>query len=77
MAKSRRESVSREALPLLSLRGAEGDEAISRVRRGEENSAWPGHIKRNPESDARSPKQSQRTNDRKGLEFGNSHLFRV
>ena len=30
MAKSRRESLLREAFPLLSLRGAEGDEAISK-----------------------------------------------
>ena len=29
MAKSRRESPVREAFPLLSLRGAEGDKAIS------------------------------------------------
>ena len=36
MAKSRSESVSREALPLLSLRGGEDGVAISRVRRGEE-----------------------------------------
>jgi len=42
MAKSRSESVLRGAFPLLSLRGAEGDEAISRIRRGEENNAWPG-----------------------------------
>jgi hypothetical protein len=42
MAKSRRESPLREAFLPLSLRGAEGDEAISMVRRGEENSAWPG-----------------------------------
>jgi hypothetical protein len=42
MAKSRRESPLREAFLPLSLRGAEGDEAISMVRQGEENSAWPG-----------------------------------
>jgi hypothetical protein len=42
MAKSQSESLLREAFPLLSLRGAEGDEAISMVRRGGDDSAWPG-----------------------------------
>jgi len=46
MAKSRSESVLRGAFPLLSLRGAEGDEAISRIRKGEENNAWPGQKNR-------------------------------
>ncbi len=43
MAKSRSESPVPSAMPSLSLRGAEGDVAISMVRRGEDNSAWPGH----------------------------------
>jgi hypothetical protein len=42
MAKSQSESPVREAFPPLSLRGAEGDAAILMVRRGEDNSAWPG-----------------------------------
>ena len=42
MAKSRSESPLRLAFSLVSLRGAEGDEAISRVRQGEQNGAWPG-----------------------------------
>jgi hypothetical protein len=43
MAKSRSESPLRGAFPHLLLRGAEGDEAISRIRQGGEKSAWPGH----------------------------------
>ena len=42
MAKSQSESRLRGAFPYMSLRGAEGDEAISRIRRGEANNAWPG-----------------------------------
>jgi hypothetical protein len=42
MAKSRSESPVPSAMPSLSLRGAEGDVAISMVRQGEDNSAWPG-----------------------------------
>jgi hypothetical protein len=42
MAKSQSESPLRLAFSLVSLRGAEGDEAISRVRQGEQENAWPG-----------------------------------
>jgi hypothetical protein len=42
MAKSQSESRLRGAFPYLSLRGAEGDEAISRVRQGEAKNARPG-----------------------------------
>ena len=42
MAKSRSESILREAFCSVLLRGVEGDEAISRIRKGEENDAWPG-----------------------------------
>jgi hypothetical protein len=45
MAESQRESRLSSAFPLVSLRGAEGDAAISKIRRGEENSAWPGQKK--------------------------------
>jgi hypothetical protein len=42
MAKSQSESRLRGAFPHLSLRGAEGDEAISGIRQGEARNAWPG-----------------------------------
>ena len=41
MAKSQSESPLRLAFSLVSLRGAESDVAISRVRQGEENNARP------------------------------------
>jgi len=42
MAKSRSELLVPSVFPPPSLRGAEGDAAILMVRRGEDNSAWPG-----------------------------------
>jgi hypothetical protein len=42
MAKSRSESPVPSAFPLLSLRGAEGDVAISRVRQGKRTVPSPG-----------------------------------
>jgi hypothetical protein len=42
MAKSRSESPLRGAFALLSLRGAKGDEAISKDSPRGENDAWPG-----------------------------------
>jgi len=42
MAKSRSESILREAFCSVLLRGVEGDEAISRIREGKRTMPGPG-----------------------------------